>query len=318
MAEDLQKVVLEALEQEDPNILRAACTMAGFLRLPQAERGLLKALNHKAWQIQADAARALGLIESKGALPFLRRMLKASDADLRQKILAAAAGAKKEGEEGEEVHPEVRRAAALAINRIQPKAAQDALLAALASDQATLLGAAMAGLANLEAEPGRERMVELLAHPEAAIRKTAAACLGRLHEPMAVPGLMSLLDDPDPEVRKEAVIALNHIKDKQAIEPLCRRMEDGDSEVRRVTAIALGNTRTRQPAVVQALVKGLSDRDPKVRQASLAALANVKAEETLQEAAGLLRDTHEAVARQAGVTVTVLSQASQRPDYESS
>lgn len=319
MAPDMDTVILETLDKEDPNLVRAACLMSGLRGLAQAERGLLKALGNKAWQVQAEAAKALGLLNSKGAVPFLRRMLKASDADLRQKMLTAAAEQGKAAAEppAEEAHPEARRAAAVALNRIEPHITQDALLAALGADQPALLGAAMAGLANLEAPVGRERMVELLGHADAGVRRTAAACLGRLREAQAVPGLLALLGDADKEARKEAAIALNHIKDRRAIEPLAQCLDDADPEVRRVAAIALGNTKSRQPLLVQSLVRGLADREPKVRLACLSALANLRAASALEEVAPLLADTHEAVARQAAVTLSALGQARERPDYDS-
>jgi len=109
MAADLEKVVLDALDSEDPNLLRAACYLAGEMGLERAERGLIKALGHKAWQVQAEAARALGRIGSKGALPFLRRLLKASEGDLRQKVLAAAGAKPGAGDDSEETRPEVLR-----------------------------------------------------------------------------------------------------------------------------------------------------------------------------------------------------------------
>ena len=317
MADNVTQIVLESLESEDPNILRAACHMAGMLELSQAERGLLKAIGNKAWQVQAEAARALGRIKAAGALPYLRRLLKASESELRGKMLAAAAGKSKPPSDDEnETHPEVAYAAAVAINQLDSKVTQDALLAALGSDQATLLSAAMVGLANLESASGNQRMVELLGNGDAAIRRTAAACLGKLREKEAVPKLVELLEDDDAAVRKEAVIALNHIKDRRALGAMGDCLEDKDAEVRRVAAIALGNTRLRQEELVQPLVKGLRDRDANVRKACLSALANLKAGEALEAAAELLKDTDEEVSRQAGVTVVVLGQIREKPDYE--
>lgn len=318
MAADLEKVVLDALDSEDPNLLRAACYLAGEMRLERAERGLIRALGHKAWQVQAEAARALGRIGSKGALPFLRRLLKASEGELRQKVLAAAGAKPGSGDDSEETRPEVLRAAAIAINRIDPKVAQEALLTALAADQPALLSAAMAGLATLEAEAGRERMLELLEHSEAGVRAAAAAALGRLRESQAVPGLVERLQDDDARVRKEALIALNHIKDARALGAMADRLtDDPEAEVRRVAAIALGNTRLRHPEVVEALQKALRDRSPEVRKAALSALANLKAHQALEEAAMLLSDSHEEVARQAAVAVTVLGAAREAPEYSS-
>lgn len=317
MADNVNQIVLESLDSEDPNILRAACQMAGVLEVGQAERGLLKALGHQAWQVQAEAARALGRIKAAGALPYLRRLLKASDSELRAKMLAAAAGkGKPPSDDTEETHPEVASAAAVAINQLSPKVTQEALMAALGSDQATLLSAAMVGLANLESDAGSQRMIELLGNGDAAIRRTAAACLGKLREKEAVPKLVELLDDADAAVRKEAVIALNHIKDRRALGALGDCLGDKDAEVRRVAAIALGNTRLRQEELVQPLVKGLRDRDANVRKACLSALANLKAAEALEAAAELLKDTNEDVARQAGVTVVVLGQLRDKPEYD--
>jgi HEAT repeat protein len=317
MADNVTQIVLESLDSEDPNILRVACYMAGALGSAQAERGLLKALGHQAWQVQAEAARALGRIGAAGALPYLRRILKASDAEIRSKMLAAAAQKGKAPAEDDDTHPEVAHAAAVAINQLNPKVTQDALLAALGSDQAALLSAAMVGLANLESEAGSKRMVELLDNSDAAIKRAAAACLGKLREKEAVPKLVELLEDGDAGVRKEAVIALNHIKDRRALGALSDCLADSDAEVRRVAAIALGNTRLRQEELVQPLMKGLKDRDPKVRQACLSALANLKAAEALEASAELLKDNHEEVARQAGVTVVVLGIAKEQPDYQS-
>jgi HEAT repeat protein len=317
MADNVTQIILESLDSEDPNILRAACHMAGTLGLAEAERGLLKALGHQAWQVQAEAAKALGLIGAAGALQYLRRILKASDSELRAKMLAAAAGkGKPPSEDSDEAHPELAYAAAVAINRLSPQVTQDALLAALGSDQASLLSAAMVGLANLESEAGTERMVELLGNEDAAIKRTAAACLGKLREKSAVPKLVELLEDGDAVVRKEAVIALNHIKDRRALGAIGDCLGDDQAEVRRVAAIALGNTRMREEELVQPLVKGLRDRDANVRKACLSALANLKAEEALESSAELLKDTDEDVARQAGVTVVVLGQIREKPDYE--
>ncbi|MFZ5585493.1 MAG: HEAT repeat domain-containing protein [Thermodesulfobacteriota bacterium] len=318
MAAELEKIVLEALDSEDPNVLKAACLMAGSLALAQAERGLIKALAHKVWPVRAEAAKALGRLGSKGAAPYLRRLIKASEADLRQKLLAAAADQTKTAvEPGPDEQPaEVRRAAAVALNQIDPGITQDALLAALGADQPALVNAAMLGLANLESTGGRERMVKLLGHAEPAVRRTAAACLGRLRETAAVPGLLALLADADAEARREAVIALNHIKDRRALAPLAERLADADAEVRRVAAIALGNTKSRDEKVIAALVKGLTDHEAKVRLACLSALANLKAGEALEAAAALMGDTHEAVVRQAAVTAQVLALARERPDYE--
>jgi HEAT repeat protein len=315
MAQELAEVVLQALEQEDPNVVRGACLMAGRLELAQAERGLLKALGHQVPQVQAEAARALGRIGSQGAAPYLRRLLKASEGELRQKMLAAAAG--KPQEEGEEVHPEVQRAAAVALNRLNPQVTQEALEGALASGQAPLMTAAMAGLANLESEAGREAMLEILGHEDPGLRRAAAACLGKLRERRAVPRLVELLEDADAGVRKEAVIALNHLKDEAALASLTARLEDSDAEVRRVAAIALGNTKLRREELVSGLVKRLRDRQAEVRRAALSALANLKAASALEAAGELLADASEEVRRQAGVTVVVLGQARERPEYES-
>lgn len=319
MGKDLKEIILETLDQEDPNIVRAACVMSGQLGLEEAQRGLVKQLAHKAWQVQAEAAKALGKLgpAAAGAVPYLRRIIKASESDLRQKVLAnAALTPRSTPPDGDETHPEVLRSAAVALAHIEPKVAQEALLAALASDNTSLLEAAMAGLANLEATQGRERMVELLSHADASVRRVAAAAAGKLRERSALAGLLRLLGDDDANVRKEAVIALNHIKDSQAIGPLTSVMEDADPGVRRTAAIALGNTKRRDPELVACLVKALADNNAEVRQAALSALANLKAASALEQAAQLMGDTHEAVSKQAAIAVTALATAKERPDYD--
>ena len=315
MSDKLEQIILNALDSEDPNILRAACIMSGVLGLAQAERGLIKALGHKAWQIQAEAAKALGRLGLQGAVPYLRRILKASDADLRQVVLACAAGVPQASKDEEDSHPELKKQAALAISRLQPKVAQDALMAALQSGQGPLMGAAMSGLGNLEVAGAIEGVIALCDNPDAAVKKAAAACLGKLRAVSGLRQLLALLQDADAGVRKEALIALNHIKDKQALSPMAACMEDPEADVRRVAAIALGNTRQRAEIIVQPLIKALGDHDASVREAALKGLANIKAPEGLEAAAELMADSHEDVKRQAGATVTVLAAAKERPDY---
>ena len=311
----LAELILSKLDAENPNVLRAACFLCGQMKLAQAERGLLKALGHKAWQIKAEAATALGLIKSKGALPYLRRVLKASETELRQKVLAAAAGGRATQQEDEE-HPLVLKAAAIAMSRIDPGITQEALLAALASGQPKLMNAALAGLGNLENPDAHERMLECLGHQDASVRKTAAAAMGKLRAAEASDRLISLLKDPDPEVRKECIIALNHIKPKSALLALAGCMKDQDPGVRRVAAIALGNTRSRSQQVKDALVGGLKDNQPEVRAACLSALANCKITDALPSVAEMMGDTHEEVATGASSAVVALAQALEKPDYD--
>ena len=314
MSQSLEKTVLESLEKEEPNTLKAACIMAGILGLTQAERGLIKALGHKAWQIQAEAAKALGLLKAKGAVPFLRRILKATESDQRQKMLAAAAGQLQD--ESQETNPELFRQAAVALNRIDPSTAEQALSAALSTDNPQLITAALAGLANLRSDGANAKIMELLESDQPAMRSLAAAAAGKLLLREATPGLVRLLQDGQAPVRKEAVIALNHIKDARAIGPLTSLLQDDNAEVRRVAAIAIGNTRSKSPELVEALAAGLNDHDAEVRQACLSALANLKAETTLEKAAALLDDSNDKVARQAAITVSNLALAREKPDYQ--
>lgn len=320
MASEIEQTVLESLDSEDPNVLRTACMLAGHLKLAKAERGLLKALAHKAWQVQAEACRALGVLALAGSLPYLRRLLKVADSELRGKMLAAAAAkntraAQQQGEGQEEAHPEVQRCAAVAINRLAPKVCEEALLAALNSDQPNLIGAALTGLANLESESGRDRMLELLDHADPTVRSSAAATLGRLRETQAVDGLLKLCEDGDAKVRREAAIALNHLKDNRGIAALARLMSDGDAGVRRVAAIALGNIRRPEPLAVKVLQKGLDDRDPEVRLSCAKAMANLKAADAMEEVVKLMSDTHEPVKTAAATAAAVLLSVRQNPDY---
>jgi len=313
---EIERVVLEALDSEDPNVLRAACVMSGELGLAEAERGLLKALVHKAWQVRLEAAKALGKCGTTGAIPFLKRILKASTVDLRQKLLAAATGqGLMKTELDDDTPPQVQKAAAVALNRLDPSITQDVLLAALGGKDPNLLVAATAGLANLESNEGRERMVELLGHENATVRKAAVMAMGKLKEPAGVETLLKLLKDPDADTRKEALIALNNIKDPRAIEPMANLLADPEPMVRRVAAIALGNTRSTSKKIASLLLKGLNDRSPEVRGACLSALGNLRQPTAMEAAASLLRDSHEEVIVQAAKTVLTLAAIRERGEY---
>lgn len=320
--------ILAALESKDPNVIRVAVRLAGHYNVQQAGKKILPLLTHSQWQVRETAADALGRLRFKPAEPHLTRIVSENDSNLRRAILANAALKEPVAQEGArddvgaakktEEHWRVRKAAALALNRINPDIVESVLLASLKMDNKDMLMAGMGGLTQLECDSAGEHFMPLLDHPDPAVRLSAVVCMGKLAYLGAASKLIELLDASASVIKKEAIIALNHIKDPRAIPHFIRKLKDGNKEVRMVAAVALGNTQKSDPEIVEALAQSLTDASWEVRSSVCSSLANLKAEEAVDGMINLLSDDNEELRRKVALSIqTLLSRIEQRK-YDSS
>ncbi len=318
----IEQVVARALNDSDPNVIRCGIRLAGMHSIAGSIDAVISHLSHQAWQLRAAAAETLGRLKAEKARPLLVKKVGGDVPSLRQRVLSCAALSSKSapeqtkgGTKEEEVW-QVKKAAAIALNRIDPSIAENPLLQALDNDNPQVIIAAMNGLVSLESSRAGERIVPFLDSADAEVKKATVVFTGILRITEAAPKLMGLLEDKTETIRREAIIALNHVKLNDAIPAVMKKMTDPHRSVRTVAAVFLGNTGKRDENTLSVLRAALKDPAAEVRQAAADSLSNLGAVEALEDILGLLMDKDERVRRSAGVAVNQLLAAQEMSRYE--
>jgi HEAT repeat protein len=108
--------------------------------------------------------------------------------------------------------PDVRSAAAEAIERLEAAASVDKILEALKTGDTAARIRAIYALGEIGGERVLPPLVYCARRPEVDIRSAATAVLGRVALPAALPVLEELLDDANPAVQGRAIEALRNFK----------------------------------------------------------------------------------------------------------
>lgn len=106
--------------------------------------------------------------------------------------------------------PEVRTAAAEAIEKLEATSSVDEILATLKTGNMGARIGAIYALGEIGGNKVLQPIVYCARRPEEDIRSAAAAVLGKLALPAALPILLELLDDGSPTVQGRAVAALRN------------------------------------------------------------------------------------------------------------
>jgi HEAT repeat protein len=106
--------------------------------------------------------------------------------------------------------PDVRIAAAEAIEQLEASSSVDEILATLKTGNMGARIAAIYALGEIGGEKVLPPLVYCAQRPEVDIRSTAAAVLGKLALPAALPILVELLDDENPTIQGRAISALRN------------------------------------------------------------------------------------------------------------
>ena len=293
----MSNAILSGITDNNPNVRQAAAVMAGLSEDPMLAVKVAKLLRDRFWQVREKAAWALGKLGNKSVVPELMKVLGATDAIVRKRILDTLGnvGDEEAAEKEKEENPlVVRKAAALALARLSPETLADPLIQAFDSPNENIKVAALGGLGNMKVQSAAQLVLDALKNPESKIRKAAITAAGKLRLKDAIPALMELTEDGNWAVRLETVIALNHLKAEGSFQVLCARLKDSRPEVRRVAAMAVGNTRREEAQ--EFLVPLLKpDQPPAVRRAAITALAGLNATDSLDLISEALTDQDEGV-----------------------
>ena len=312
MAMDVNQAVNAALKDGNPNVRLSAAVMAGQTADQAFLKPLVELLQDKHWQVKEQAAWALGRVGAPGAKAALMRLLGATDQIVRKRILDTLGGQiPDEGSKGapakDDEPIQVKKAAALALARIDPDIVVNTLISALDSPNNSIKAAAIAGLGTVRAEAAADKLIEALSNEDPAIRGAAAAALGKLKAETAVDRLIELTEDEKWTVRQEALIALNHIKDDRAFDALAARLKDPRPEIRRVAVMAVGNTKKEEAVdLLRPFIQ--PDEKADIRRAAISSLSALNDVESLNVIAVGLSDQDEGVKSEAARAVMRLAE----------
>ncbi len=235
-------LLVARLHDRDDRLRMVAAEALGSIGDARAIGAIVRAtLRDPAPQVRAHAAGALARLEGERAIDVLVAALADPDYATRLRALEAfetirVVDTTPLESSLRDANPEVRRRAALALERV-------GYLEARVSD---LTGADRAGRARAyEAllELGRvglaDSVVAYVNHPSFEVRATAARAAGELGSTRSIPLLTAALDDEMWPVRAAAAESLGRLEAEDAVAKLVARLADGEEAVREAAAEAL-------------------------------------------------------------------------------
>ncbi len=289
--------LLNALEDKDPTVRKAAAQSLGRIGDSQAVDPLVIALGDEYSGVREAAAKALeNLGEPLGGVivQCLKGSEKARDTLAAGKdpravvpllnvlgtwdpnVRAAAVKTLGKLKDPRAVEPLVRaledtsdsvqEAAAWALGEIADPRAIGPLVKSLGDGRPNVRLAAGWVLGKFGDRRAVDPLVTALGDRYQDVREAAAYSLGGLADPRAVAPLIDALGDTHAKVREAAVWSLGKFIDRRAVDPLLKTLRDPDPKVREAAAWTLGKFGERR--AVDPLLTSLGDADPKVREAA--------------------------------------------------
>ncbi len=245
------------------------------------DSGLIEALSSDNAARRAAAARALGLVGSREALPYLSEMLDDPDTLVGDRVVEAIAAldgveslpALREALKSD--HESVRARAAYGLGLFKDTAAIPALSEMLRADGALPARRGAEALATIGAPDAIQALIEPLG-PEGTETARHAALIGLAQAGRpAVQPLVTVLASGDPTLRANAAQALGWLKPADATNALIAALDDPVANVRGEAAWALGETGTGAAhAALAAAVE--READAEAHAAANAALARIE------------------------------------------
>lgn len=234
------KPLIEALDDSDRGVRRAAALALGQLQDHQAVPPLLKVLQTSSDpSVRGAAAFALGLIEDRRAVEPLINSLKDPDASVRISS-AMALGRLGDPRAVEPLlalpHDKAHQAClpiAIALGRIKNERAITPLLDGLSDKNPDVCMNSAIALVLIGNKSEVEPLIKALQSQNPIVRRSAAYALGLLNDKRATTPLIARLHDANVQVRLSAVKALGHLKDWQSVAALLRAARsDNEASVR--------------------------------------------------------------------------------------
>lgn len=165
-------------------------------------------------ELRAQAAKRVGVLKDKTAVPILLNLL-------------------------EDSLPLVRFEAGVALGKIGDPGAIEPLFTAVKREPYEDIAIAfIRALGNFGAK-AIDPLINLTSSPRSLVRKTACQSLGRIGSSKAVDPLLRCLDDHDQQVRKAAISALRRIGDPRGMDAIADKLASPDRTTEQAAEDAL-------------------------------------------------------------------------------
>lgn len=286
--------ILDALASEEPLIVEAGLLALLDVPLPQAHDQLKALTRHGAYPVRAAALRALSRQGAPRDLPLLIAGSRDPVPLVQQAAAEALARHAHRGEarralEALALAPVNAPAARIAAEALAQGARADDLVPLLAASHPQVRGAAAAALERLGGE-GHDALLAALASPDQTIRRGGIEALRR-GDRVPVVDIIRITERATPTVQVDLLSLLATLEDPAA-STLARRLVTPDHalQVRQAAMVALG--RCGHDAQTQStLIKALSDPAPLIQHAAVLALGERRAAEAVLPLGELLIST---------------------------
>ncbi len=170
--------------------------------------------------------------------------------------------------------PEVRNAAAEALEQLESLLCVDEVIASMGSGARGRRIQAIFSAQQIDSSRIFQPLLKQLEDMDADIRVAAVQVLGHKRHPKTLGELVKRLKDPDSSVRYYAAEALGGFGDKRLISYLAPLLGGADSNLASCAAGALGSIGA--PEAQGPLLKALEDKRPEVRAAAARALGKLR------------------------------------------
>ena len=283
--------LIDLLDVSQAEVRQAAARALGTIGQESAVPALLKALKtDSVWAVRLQAIGALGTIGSPKALPALADLVQDFSTDVLLRAEAAFALGRLQTRDAvpillntfkHESHKLVQLALILGLGEAgDPQAVPTLAYVFLNYGDESLQRAAAWALGQIHSPVAISILYEALTFPATEMRLAAALALGAQGDPQALPVLLeAALNDPDSANRAQIAQALETIGSKatEAVAVLVQLLfQDPYASVRRAAARAL--SAIGSAAAVSALLQALeNDLDITVRLEAAEALGKLKA-----------------------------------------
>jgi HEAT repeat protein len=265
--------LLKALQDSDPEVIKAA--MPGLRRASDERvvRGLVPLLKHQDFSVRTSAARTIDTIRWVPQNHEERLWFQIAKGWYDR---AAGSGVEAIGPLDLTVRTGPLSAAVRAVGAlglISDPSAVKLLRAALKSEEVAVQIAAADALGKVGGGEAVEALTGCLQSPKTQVRVVSVQALGVLRAQEVTVPICKLLRDKEWEVRQEAAVALGRLGNPEACEPLAATLGDEDADVREAAAVALGRIGDRR--AVGPLILCLKDEVASVRRIAAAGLARI-------------------------------------------
>ncbi|HEX2916546.1 MAG TPA: HEAT repeat domain-containing protein [Chloroflexia bacterium] len=247
------ETLLAAFDNQDKKVRSGVAFTIGRAALQgikssEAVNLLITALDDESWEVQEQAARALGVMEANLAVPALIQLLQSAKNHHVENAILMALGSIKDERAIESLlklfeatkDSNLRKSIITTLGMVGSKSGFQVVLDALNSEDKDLRSAAVESIGWFHDTKAFEPLLNILESAETPNNAYAALSLGILQDQRALEPLLQSLKSKNPLVRLYAIRGLGELKNPKSYDYLITLLRSKSADYRYEAAVALG------------------------------------------------------------------------------